>query len=209
MRIIRSYAEFLEAIDGLEPRCLGARPVAGIAGPPASGKSTLLERLMSDRPRIGALPMDGFHMSNEWLSRRGRLERKGAPDTFDALGFKRALEMAAGGGALSIPLFDRESDSVMEGARMIDASCPVVVAEGNYLLHDGGDWAGTRGLFDLVFYVDTPIEVVERRLLERWRGLDLPEEEVERRVYRNDLPNARVVLPGRRHAGAVVDFVSG
>jgi Panthothenate kinase len=35
---------------------------------------------------------------------------------------------------------------------------------------------------------------IEARLRRRWRGYDLPEDEIARRVEENDLPNARRVL---------------
>ena len=69
------------------------RAVLGIAGSPGAGKSTLVEQLLA---RIGErmgtgwvahVPMDGFHLADEQLRRIGVLGRKGAPDTFDPVGY--------------------------------------------------------------------------------------------------------------------------
>jgi pantothenate kinase len=67
-------------------RCLIA-----IAGPPASGKTTLASNVavaLNQRTHEATFfPMDGFHLDNRIPIERDRLVEKGAPDTFDAGGF--------------------------------------------------------------------------------------------------------------------------
>ena len=66
-------------------RRAGSRLVVGIAGPPASGKSTLAEAVVSHinmadgKTGAALLPMDGYHLDNGLLGARGLLDRKGRP----------------------------------------------------------------------------------------------------------------------------------
>ncbi len=80
-------------------RALAARPgraILGITGPPAAGKSTLAERLRDELGAAAAyVPLDGFHLAHELLTERGLVDRKGAPDTFDAAGVRGPAAAAA------------------------------------------------------------------------------------------------------------------
>ena len=71
------------------------RAVLGIAGAPAAGKTTLAEELVRALAAAGVpvahVPMDGFHLADVELDRLGRRDRKGAPDTFDPLGYAALL----------------------------------------------------------------------------------------------------------------------
>ena len=122
----------------------GERMTVAIAGPPASGKTTLagavVERLnaadSSTEPRRAAvLPMDGFHLDNETLQARGLLARKGAVETFDAAGFCAAIRaIVKEGGVLHLLGFNRDEDRVIPNQIRIAQETQVIVTEGNYLL---------------------------------------------------------------------------
>ena len=65
----------------------------GLVGPPGAGKSTLALALQHAFAEVSqVVPMDGFHLANAELRRPGRTDRKGAPDTFDSLGFAALLK---------------------------------------------------------------------------------------------------------------------
>ena len=70
-------------LDSLRARLDGR--LLGLTGAPGVGKSTLAARLASAWDAV-VVPMDGFHLADVELARRGLLGRKGAPETFDAEG---------------------------------------------------------------------------------------------------------------------------
>ena len=82
-----------------------------LAGPPASGKSTISNKLNEDLNAKGfpseILQMDGFHFDDGVLSSKNLLSRKGSPETFDVMGLKNFLIRLANEPEVVIPIFDR------------------------------------------------------------------------------------------------------
>jgi pantothenate kinase len=68
------------------------------------------------------------------------------------------------------------------------------LTEGNYLLLKQAPWSALRSLFDMTIRIETTVETLRDRLQARWRGFGLAEDEVQRKVETNDLPNARFVM---------------
>ncbi|MGL5911525.1 MAG: nucleoside/nucleotide kinase family protein, partial [Phycicoccus sp.] len=77
---------------------VGGRALLGVTGEPGVGKSTLAAALVEalcDELGDGwaaLVPMDGFHLADVQLERLQLLDRKGAPETFDASGYVALLE---------------------------------------------------------------------------------------------------------------------
>ncbi len=188
------------------------RHLIGIAGAPASGKSTLAEGLAATlnaaRPgRAAVLPMDGYHYDDRVLDARGHRARKGAPHTFDVGGLRQMLLRlrARDEATVAIPVFDRDIEIARAGAALIPREVEIVIAEGNYLLLDRDPWRGLDGLFDLTVLVDTPEAELRRRLAARWEGYALTAEEVRARLEENDLPNGRLVREASRKPDLLLD----
>ena len=187
----------------------GHRRILGIAGAPGAGKSTLAERLVEALDGLAILvPMDGFHLAQRELARLGRAGRKGAPDTFDAAGYAALLaRLRAPDPAITVyaPAFDRALEEPVAGSVPVAAGVPLVVTEGNYLLHDEGDWAGVRPLLDEAWFLELDQEVRVRRLVDRHVRFGKERPFAERWVHDSDEANARLVGRGRDRADLVVE----
>ena len=178
------------------------RIIIGIAGPPASGKSTLAEAVVdrlnaqhkSDVPYAALLPMDGYHLDNRILEARGLLARKGAPETFNAFGFCQAVRQLANPDQEGFyPTFDRNLDMAIANAIAISPMTPIVVVEGNYLLLKVDPWSSLRDLFAASVFISPSLETLRERLYHRWVSHGLEPEAALARATQSDLPNAETV----------------
>jgi len=176
--------------DGRD-RCL-----LGIAGAPGAGKSTLasalLELLEPDAVVVG---MDGFHLANRVLVEDGLLERKGAPETFGAAGFRILLARLRTNDdeVVYAPEFHREIEEPIAGAVAVRRAVTIVIVEGNYLLLDDGPWQGVRDLFDEVWYLDLDGRARRERLLRRHVAFGKSTEDARSWVRDSDERNAALV----------------
>lgn len=195
-----------DRLAGLDP---GRRVLCAVAGAPGSGKSTLAERAVeilnaNETGCAALLPMDGFHYDDLWLEPAGLRSRKGAPETFDVGGLYHALARlkARDEPDVAVPVFDRAIEIARAGARRIDRTARIIVAEGNYLLLDRAPWDRLAPLWDLTVMLEVPEDELRRRLTDRWGRL--APEEIAAKVDGNDLPNARVVRTESRPADLVL-----
>lgn len=183
------------------------RTVVAVAGPPASGKSTIAATLAAQLNASGitakVVPMDGFHLDNAVLQERALFARKGAPETFDAEGFIALIERLRAGGEVSIPLFDRKRDMSIADADTVPADCAVVIVEGNYLLFDEPPWNRLADLWDLAISLEVTADELRDRLVRRWIDHGMTPEAALARTESNDLPNAARV----RNASLPADLV--
>ncbi|MFI8437486.1 nucleoside/nucleotide kinase family protein [Streptomyces sp. NPDC079020] len=186
----------------------GHRRILGITGPPGAGKSTLAARLVGALGGSAVLvPMDGFHLAGAELDRLGRADRKGAPDTFDAAGYAallRRLRDPHHTAPVYAPAFDRALEEPIAGSLPVPPDIPLVVTEGNYLLHDDAAWAPVRGLLDEVWFLDLDPVVRVRRLVDRHVRFGKSRPYAERWVAESDEVNARLIARGRDRADLLV-----
>lgn len=183
------------------------RRILGIVGPPGAGKSTVSEalgRLLGERAAL--VGMDGFHLDNEVLVALGRRQRKGAPDTFDVAGYVALLRRLRSPGpeVVYAPRFDRSLELSIGSAVPVLPETPLVITEGNYLLHDQGGWEQVRPLLDEVWFLDVPAVELRRRLVARRMGHGESEAEALAWVTEVDEPNAALISNGRDAADLLV-----
>jgi pantothenate kinase len=198
------------------------RVIIGIAGSPASGKSTLAQELTARlslqggaRPgypdrgsaRFAAyVPMDGFHLANAELLRLGRRERKGAPDTFDGWGYVSLLRRLAARDepVVYAPAFDRAIEEPVAGAVAVPRETTVVVTEGNYLLVEAEPWARVPGLLTESWFCRLPEDVRLARLTQRHHQFGKDLAEARRWATGPDQRNAEIIEPSAARVALIV-----
>jgi pantothenate kinase len=175
------------------------RAVLGIAGAPASGKSTLAALLLAEleRRRPGAavgVGMDAFHIGQRVLVRRGQTEIKGAPETFDAVGYLHLLaRIRTETGTVYAPEFDRDIEDSLAHVVEIRPEIGLVVTEGNYLLLDAPPWDGVRAMLDEAWFVHLEDAERRRRMIARHRRHGHDQADAEARTLGSDERNAQLV----------------
>ncbi|WP_249273956.1 nucleoside/nucleotide kinase family protein [Agreia sp. VKM Ac-1783] len=207
--VVSSVETQLTALVRELPRGTSGRVIVGISGSPGSGKSTLARALVrAIGPGAVYLPMDGFHLADEQLSREGLLERKGAPDTFDAFGYARLLETVRARPRHTIyaPDFDRRLEQPLAGARAIEPRDDIIVTEGNYLMLPGEAWSAVRRQLDTAWHVVTDPAVRQRRLLARHETFGKTPDAARQWVRSVDEPNARLIEAREGAADRILDL---
>ncbi|WP_099025055.1 nucleoside/nucleotide kinase family protein [Mycolicibacterium palauense] len=185
------------------------RVIIGIVGEPGSGKSTVAAALQRHLDCPSALvSMDGFHLSNGELRRRGLAGRKGAPDTFDSAGYVNLLRRLRDRteAVVYAPAYLREIEEPVAGSVAVPAEVPVVITEGNYLLLREGPWAAVTALLDRSWFLECDSRRRLERLIERHVRFGKTPAQAHRWATGPDEANARVIRETRVAADAVIDI---
>lgn len=178
------------------------RFVVALAGPPGAGKSTLSERLCqaidAELPgQVVVVPMDGYHFDNAVLGAE-QIPVKGAPHTFDVAGLHADLvRIRRAEAPVAVPVFDRPLDLARAGGRIVSHEHRIILVEGNYLLLDRAPWSDLAPLFDFSVMLEVEDAELERRLIERWRGMGQDPEAALDKARNKDMLNARLI---KRHS---------
>lgn len=198
MHTITSELEVL--IAAIQDLPATGRKIIAVAGAPASGKSTIsdaicdhLNDVKPDSAKI--LPMDGYHYDDVLLKARGIHSLKGAPHTFDVLGFSHTLKRLAARDEDEVvtPVFDRSIEIARAGANPISKDVEYIIVEGNYVLVDQKPWLELKPYFDLSVFVSVPVPILEQRLRQRWIDHGLDEAGIMRKLEEVDLPNGEFI----------------
>ena len=171
----------------------GRRFVA-IVGPPASGKSTLANQLQKQISGSCVVPMDGFHLDNKQLRKRSLLHRKGAPETFDSVGFINLVTKLRRKKQIFYPKFDRKADRTLPKADCITEATQIILLEGNYLLLKEPPWSDLKNLIDCTVWLEVNPKELQVRLINRWIDHGMTSTDAYKRVLENDMLNVLYVL---------------
>ncbi|MEJ3654752.1 nucleoside/nucleotide kinase family protein [Actinomycetes bacterium KLBMP 9759] len=184
------------------------RAVLGITGSPGAGKSTLAAALLARLPPelVAHVPMDGFHLADVALRALGRLDAKGAPDTFDAGGYVALLRRirADTEDVIYAPAFERDLEQPVAGSIAVPRSARLVITEGNYLLLETGRWAEVRPQLSEVWFCAPRPDVRLAQLNARHVAFGKSPDVARDWVAAVDEPNAELVEPTRARADLVV-----
>ncbi|MDQ3424524.1 MAG: type I pantothenate kinase [Actinomycetota bacterium] len=158
--------------------------VVGIAGSVAVGKSTtarLLRELLGrwpEHPHVALVTTDGFLLPNAELERRGILDRKGFPESYDRKALLRfVIEVKSGKDEVSAPVYSHLSYDVVPGERIPVKQPDIVLVEGLNVLQpartrrDGRTGLAVSDFFDFSVYVDAATADVRRWYVERFLRL--------------------------------------
>lgn len=188
------------------------RAVLGITGSPGAGKSTLVAALLAELGDCAAhVPMDGFHLADVALRALGRLDAKGAPDTFDVGGYVALLrrlradpQEAGSDDLIYAPMFERDLEQPLAGAIAVPRSARLVLTEGNYLLLEHGGWGAVAPELDETWFCAPDPDVRMSRLTARHVAFGKDPARAESWVRAVDVPNAEMVEATRGRADLVV-----
>lgn len=174
------------------------RAILGITGAPGAGKSTLGQRLVDvlGRDKAVLVPMDGFHLANSVLVAKGLREVKGAIQTFDDEGYAnllRRIRDQKAGEIIYAPSFNRDIEEPIAGSIPVDATVPLVVTEGNYLLAEAGAWPSARSCLTESWFLD-PHQVKRHNwLISRHMNYGKSEEDARFWALGSDEENAKLI----------------
>ena len=153
--------------------------VIGIAGSVAVGKSTsarILQALLHrwpEHPRVELITTDGFLYPNAELDRRGILNRKGFPESYDSKRLVQFLrELKAGAPEVSAPVYSHVEYDIMPDAQQIVRQPDILILEGlNVLQVDSQASEFVSDYFDFSIYIDAKESDIEDWFVDRFFAL--------------------------------------
>src|SRR5918993_1872038 len=194
--------------------------VIGIAGSVAVGKSTtarLLRELLAawpEHPRVSLVTTDGFLLPNAELERRGLMQRKGFPESYDRRALLRfVMAVKSGAAEVSAPVYDHLGYDIVPAAEVMVQRPDILIVEGLNVLQparvrsDGTTGLAVSDFFDFSVYVDADPEVVRDWYVHRFLRL----RETAFRDPRSYFTRYAVLTPGQavRQARHLWDTING
>ena len=197
-------------VEEIETLLQGSKPrtMIGIVGKPGAGKSTIVTEIQKQfsTEEVAIIPMDGYHLSNEKLIKLGRLERKGAPDTFDVEGFISLITRVRNeiGKEHTFPIFHREIEASKADEGIVLRNTKVIVIEGNYLFSEEHNWSEVFPLLDQSWFIEIDDEIRMQRLITRHIKYGKTPQEAEEWSRGSDELNARFIEKTAARAGKII-----
>jgi len=188
-RLLNFYVAATAGLHRITTDFLGERPertpfVIGVAGSVAVGKSTtsrILRELLArwpGTPRVELVTTDGFLHPNAELERRGLLERKGFPESYDRRALLRFVaEVKSGKDEVSAPVYSHLTYDIVPNELIVVRHPDVLIVEGLNVLQaprvraDGRTGLAVSDFFDFSVFVDARTEDIKRWYVERFLRL--------------------------------------
>jgi type I pantothenate kinase len=188
-RLLNLYVAAAQELHAVSARFLGHGEskvpfIIGIAGSVAVGKSTtarVLRALLArwpNHPRVDLMTTDGFLYPNKELERRGIMNRKGFPESFDTARLLEFLaDVKSGRGSAEAPVYSHFHYDILPGqvARVSDPD--ILIVEGLNVLQPARLPKGGEAIpfvsdfFDFSIYLDADPALLEAWYLARFMRL--------------------------------------
>ncbi len=188
-RLISLYVEATQGLHLAARKFLGTTDgklpyIIGVAGSVAVGKSTtarilraLLQRWPSS-PKVDLVTTDGFLYPNAELERRGLMDRKGFPESYDRTRFIKFLaDIKSGRERVGVPVYSHLSYDIVPGEETIVDRPDILIVEGLNILQPGELPKSGRPIvfasdyIDFSIYLDADEDDLRTWFLERFKRL--------------------------------------
>ena len=188
-RLLNLYVGGVENLHAVTSTFLQEAPertpfVIGVAGSVAVGKSTtarILRELLSrwpGTPKVKRVTTDGFLLPNAELARRGLMERKGFPESYDVRRLLRFVtDVKSGHDEVRAPVYSHLTYDIVPGEEVIIRRPDVLIIEGLNVLQparvraDGRQGIAVSDFFDFSIYVDARTDEIRRWYVSRFLRL--------------------------------------
>lgn len=157
--------------------------VIGIAGSVAVGKSStarLLQELLArwpQTPKVSLVTTDGFLYPNSELRRRGIMQRKGFPESYDRRALMRFVsEIKSGAPKVVAPVYSHITYDIVPGEWQVVDQPDILIVEGLNVLQPARKDRAANSLavsdfFDFSIYVDARPVDIQRWYTDRFLAL--------------------------------------
>ena len=176
--------------------------IIGIAGSVAVGKSTtarllqkLLQRLLP-KDKVQLITTDGFLYPNVELEKRGLMERKGFPESYDMPQLIRFLDQVKSGKTAQAPIYSHHQYDVLKNQFQTIQQPDILIVEGiNVLQSPMNEKIYISDFFDFSIYIDAQVELIKKWYLERFNALlDTSMRDPHNRYYKYAIGNRQEAL---------------
>ena len=158
--------------------------VIGVAGSVAVGKSTtsrLLQELLRrapGNPKVDLITTDGFLLPSAELEKRGLMDRKGFPESYDRRALLQfVIDVKSGEPRVTAPVYSHIIYDIVPDEQTVIESPDILIVEGLNVLQParadthGRSGAAVSDFFDFSVYVDADEANIKRWFLERFMVL--------------------------------------
>ena len=178
-RLLNLHVAAAQELHAVTSRFLGRRErnvpyILGIAGSVAVGKSTtarVLRALLArwaDHPRVDLITTDGFLHPNARTRRRGLMDRKGFPESFDTARLLNFLhDVKSGRENVEAPVYSHFHYDIIPGQTTVVDRPDILIVEGLNVLQparlpkDGEAIPFVSDFFNFSIYMDAEPELIE------------------------------------------------
>ena len=178
-RLLNLHVAGAQELHAVTSRFLGRRDgrvpyILGIAGSVAVGKSTtarVLKALLArwpDHPRVDLITTDGFLYPNAELERRGLMDRKGFPESFDTARLLNFLhDVKSGRSNVAAPVYSHFHYDIIPNQTTVIDRPDVLIVEGLNVLQPARMPKGGEGIpfvsdfFNFSIYMDADAQLIE------------------------------------------------